>query len=60
MNITDAEWAHNTEHSGPNRDVPVLTPQSNIEPDDMANWHPATPQEIEAYEAYWADDRNHH
>lgn len=46
-------WAHDTERSGPNGDVPVLW-ISETRP-AQPGWHPATDDEYAAYERYWCE-----
>lgn len=50
MTFLDRPLAHNTDRSGPNQDVPVI---SHAEVPDPDNWHVATDEEYAAYEAYW-------
>lgn len=59
--MTDmATWAHNTDRSGPNEDVPVVVTldaeqeETFFHPGERnEHWHPASDQEVAQYEAYW-------
>ena len=47
-----AAMTHNTEFSGPLKDIPVVGELSGIDLDDRHNWHVTTDAEAQAYEAY--------
>lgn len=51
-------WAHNTDRSGPEADVPVVVEDNRgdffADPDERArDWHPASDAEVARYEQYW-------
>jgi len=51
--IDTTAFAHNTDFSGTDNNVPVVAKRYGIPDDQINQWHEASAREVEVYEYYW-------